>query len=99
MEEDELSAAELEQLKLLEAKIQRLLQLFNRMMLLLSWTKAVGRLARLDAIQHQQIAKSQVARMRALLPIYRQRLSALVTSPEDFGECILCGELIPLKRC
>ena len=58
----------------------------------------VGRLARLDSIQHQQIAKVQVARMRALIPIYQQRLRFLREHPEDFGDCILCGEKIPLKR-
>ena len=100
MEEDGLTAAELEQIRIcLEERISDALAALQQNDAPVELDQSrVGRLARLDAIQHQQIAKSQVARMRALLPIYRQRLNALMTSPEDFGECILCGELIPLKR-
>lgn len=100
MEEGGLTTAELEQIRIcLEEKISDALVALQQDDSPVELDQSrVGRLARLDSIQHQQIARAQLARMRALLPIYRQRHSVLLSSPEDFGECILCGEMIPLKR-
>ena len=100
MEEEGLTAAELEQIRFcLEERITETLAALQQDDSPVELDQSrVGRLARLDSMQHQQIAKAQVARMRALLPIYHQRLGVLLKSPEEFGECILCGESIPFKR-
>ena len=58
----------------------------------------VGRLARMDAMQHQQIAKSQLAFAKEKLIGYQNVLQRFDSSPEEFGYCFHCEELIPLKR-
>ncbi len=56
----------------------------------------VGRLARMDAVQHHAIAQAQHERARKLLT----RLKTLLTKIDnpDFGECHYCGDDIPVGR-
>ena len=58
----------------------------------------VGRLARMDAMQHQQIAKAQLATARVQLIRYSNVLQMFDDEPDEFGYCIHCEELIPFKR-
>ena len=58
----------------------------------------VGRLARMDAMQHQQIAKSQLAVAKEKLILYNNVLQDFDSEPEEFGYCFYCEELIPFKR-
>ncbi len=56
----------------------------------------VGRVSRMDALQHQAIAKD--AQQRRLVQL--QRVDAALRRLEngEFGFCVRCGEEIPLKR-
>ncbi len=56
----------------------------------------VGRLARMDAVQHHAIAQAQHERARKLL-MRLKTLLAKIDNP-DFGECHYCGEDIPVGR-
>jgi len=56
----------------------------------------VGRLARMDAVQHHAIAQAQTERagkQLALLELLHTKVDE-----EDFGECHYCGEDIPIGR-
>ena len=59
---------------------------------------AIGRLSRMDAMQHQQMAKGQQRRAKHRL----ERVDAVIEGFEDpdfdFGCCQFCGEPIALKR-
>ena len=56
----------------------------------------VGRLSRMDAIQMQEMERANEAR-RAL---ERQRVERALKLIEngDYGECVMCGEVIAPKR-
>ena len=56
----------------------------------------VGRLARMDAVQHHAIAQAQVERAQKQLISIKRLLDRL--NDEDFGECLYCGEDIPVQR-
>lgn len=56
----------------------------------------VGRLARMDAVQHHAIAQAQGERAAKQLKLLELLLSKV--DNEDFGECHCCGEAIPLGR-
>jgi DnaK suppressor protein len=58
----------------------------------------VGRLARMDEMQHQQIAKSQLAAAKEKLIGYGNVLNRFDEAPEEFGYCFYCEEIIPFKR-
>ena len=58
----------------------------------------VGRLARMDAMQHQQIAKAQLATAKVQLIRYSNVLQMFDDDPEAFGYCLHCDELIPFER-
>jgi DnaK suppressor protein len=57
---------------------------------------AVGRISRVDALQQQAMAKAEVVRHGQRL----KRVSgALVrVDMETYGDCLLCGEIIPFRR-
>lgn len=58
--------------------------------------ESIGRLSRMDAIQHQQIAlKTQAEKSRALSQI---KAALQRIDHEDFGDCIECGGPIEKKR-
>ncbi len=56
----------------------------------------VGRLSRMDAMQHQQMAKAAAR----LVDIERQRIQTALRRMEsdEYGYCILCDEEIAEKR-
>lgn len=56
----------------------------------------VGRLARMDAVQHHAIAEAQAERALKQLKLLELLLSK--ADDEDFGECHYCGEDIPVGR-
>ena len=56
----------------------------------------VGRLARMDAVQHHAIAQVQVGRAKKQLASIKRLLNRL--QEDDFGECLYCGEDIPVQR-
>lgn len=56
----------------------------------------VGRLARMDAVQHHAIAQAQGERALRQLKLLELLLSKV--DDEDFGECHYCGETIPIGR-
>ena len=56
----------------------------------------VGRLARMDAVQHHAIAQAQGERAIKQLKLLELLLSKV--DDEDFGECHHCGEDIPVGR-
>ena len=58
--------------------------------------QAIGRLSRMDAMQHQAMANATHQRNEGL----RQRLTAVLVllDDDDFGYCADCGEAIPFKR-
>ena len=56
----------------------------------------VGRLARMDAVQHHAIAQAQGDRAAKQLQLLELLLSKV--DDEDFGECHYCGEDIPVGR-
>lgn len=58
--------------------------------------ESIGRLARMDAIQNQQIAMKTKAEKEKSLSLVKSALKRL--PQEDFGECIDCGGPIELKR-
>ena len=58
--------------------------------------QSVGRLSRMDALQHQAMAKATQARRGQL----RSRIDAALARLDEgeFGYCAECGEDIPFKR-
>jgi DnaK suppressor protein len=58
--------------------------------------QAIGRLSRMDAIQQQAMAKAGGRRRQD----QARRIAAALTRIEEggYGECLDCGEDIPLKR-
>jgi DnaK suppressor protein len=56
----------------------------------------VGRLARMDAVQHHAIAQAQGKRANKQLKLLELLLGKV--DDEDFGECHYCGEDIPVGR-
>lgn len=58
----------------------------------------IGRLSRMDALQHQQIAKDHVRRLKIRREQCEAALRRYRDDPEDFGYCNLCDEFIGEKR-
>ena len=58
----------------------------------------IGRLARIDAIQNQQVAKKQVNRIKREIALLENARARLRGAPHDFGYCSDCDELIPFPR-
>jgi DnaK suppressor protein len=58
--------------------------------------QAVGRLSRMDALQNQAMAQAGGRRRE----VQTRRIAAALERIEDgtFGECLDCGEDIPLRR-
>ena len=57
---------------------------------------AVGRISRIDALQQQQMAQAEQRRAERRLIQIGRALKAL--DDETYGECVRCGDDIPLKR-
>ncbi|MEC8276851.1 MAG: TraR/DksA C4-type zinc finger protein [Myxococcota bacterium] len=101
MREDSLSP---EQCRQVEAAIDKQLE---ELKLLLNLKDAeiveldqgrVGRISRIDAIQHQQLAKSRENQAIVRLEKLERVKHRLMDSPDFFGFCDECGEPIPLGR-
>lgn len=58
--------------------------------------QSVGRLSRMDAMQHQAMAKAQEARRQTEIEGLRKALANL--DGEDFGYCADCGDEISIER-
>ena len=58
----------------------------------------VGRLSRIDAIQHQEMAKAQQRRAKERLVQVEARLQQFASEDESFGACNDCLEPIPWAR-
>ena len=58
----------------------------------------VGRLSRMDALQHQAMAKEQRRRAEVRLHRVSARLDEAVVNDPDFGLCRDCLEVIPWPR-
>ena len=58
--------------------------------------QSVGRLSRMDAMQHQAMAAAQEARRHARMQALEAALRRL--ERDDFGWCDACGEFIGDKR-
>ena len=56
----------------------------------------VGRLSRMDAMQHQHMAESTLLQTKQRLKLVQKALNKL--SNEDYGYCELCDELITFAR-
>lgn len=56
----------------------------------------VGRLSRMDAMQHQHMAESTLQQAKKRLKLIQQALNKI--SKEDYGYCELCDELITFAR-
>ena len=57
-----------------------------------------GRVSRMDALQHQQMAKAGRRRAEARLERIDAALERLNEDPDMFGWCPDCGEPIPWRR-
>lgn len=57
-----------------------------------------GRVSRVDALQHQQMAKAGLRRAAARLERIDAALERLDTDPDAFGWCPDCGEPVPWRR-
>lgn len=58
--------------------------------------QSVGRLSRMDALQGQAMAKAEEDRRQLMIRRIDAALARLAR--EEYGECIECGEWIPVKR-
>ena len=58
----------------------------------------VGRLSRMDAMQHQQMAKATKRKMELRLDQVKKALRLFTDDPEEYGLCRECGEFIGRKR-
>lgn len=58
----------------------------------------VGRLSRMDAMQHQEIAKAQQRRAEARLRQVERKIRAYDQGDDNFGLCGDCLEPIPAAR-
>lgn len=57
---------------------------------------AIGRLSRMDAMQHQQMAEATMRQAKLRLDGVQAALRAI--SAGEYGECRNCGEYISYKR-
>jgi DnaK suppressor protein len=57
-----------------------------------------GRVSRVDALQHQQMAKAGRRRAKARLERIDAALERLTEDPDMFGWCPDCGEPMPWRR-
>lgn len=58
----------------------------------------VGRLSRMDAMQHQQMAKATKRQMELRLAQVKKALRLFEDDPDEYGLCRNCGESIGRKR-
>ena len=58
--------------------------------------KPIGRLSRMDQLQHQQMAKAQIRRAEQRLVQAKTALEDIAA--EDYGFCVRCDEPIGYKR-
>ena len=58
----------------------------------------LGRLARVDAIFRQQESKKQINRMKKELIALKSAKMRIQNTPELFGMCEACDDLIPYQR-
>ena len=58
----------------------------------------VGRLSRIDAMQHQKMAQANLRKGAEKLVRYRHVLQMLENETDEFGYCIQCDDVIPFKR-
>lgn len=58
--------------------------------------QAIGRVSRIDAIQHQQMARASTERARSRLALVKRALAAL--DLDDYGRCRRCEEAIGFRR-
>jgi DnaK suppressor protein len=58
----------------------------------------MGRISRIDAILHQQLAKSRENEARIRFEVLKKTKDRLLEAPEFFGFCEECDERIPLGR-
>lgn len=101
MHHDEFSSEQLERLRLIIVEeIQNL-----EVVLLSSANQTVeldqsklGRLSRIDAMQHQKMAEANLQKAAEKLVRYRNVLLMLENETDEFGYCLQCDELIPFKR-
>ena len=82
--------AEIEGLK---AEIPRLTELMKP----IAPDNAIGRISRMDNIVNQSVAKAQLSKAKARLVRLKEAVKRVDTD-EDFGECIDCGDPIPMAR-
>lgn len=58
---------------------------------------AIGRISRMDNIVNQSVAEAQLSKAKIRL-LSLQKALTRVDEDEDFGECVDCGDPIPMAR-
>lgn len=58
---------------------------------------AIGRISRMDNIVNQSVVKAQLSKAKVRLVRLEEALKRVDDDP-DFGECLDCGDPIPLAR-
>lgn len=101
MNHDEFSSEQLEKLRVIIVEeirnLEILLQSDADKAVELDQEK-VGRLSRIDAMQHQKMAEVTLRKGAEKLVRYRNVLQMLEQETDEFGYCVQCDELIPFKR-
>ena len=97
---DELTEEQLKQLKQellqLETELQELMDMSREGVQIVELDQPIGRLTRMDAIQHQQMAKVNREGHGRRLTLVRAAIQA--HSRAEFGFCKRCEEPIGFKR-
>lgn len=57
---------------------------------------SIGRLTRMEAMQSQKIAKNNLEAAKSRLGKLKGALQRI--DDDEFGECLKCGDQIPIKR-
>ena len=99
-EENELTDDQLKELKrdltTLKAELEEALSLSHESAKPVELDQPIGRLSRMDAIQHQQMAKASRKMQKKRLELVKRAERAIES--EEYGECQVCGEWIGFKR-
>lgn len=100
MAEKECSPEQLEELHgdliCLRDELQTSIETAHERAAIVDLDQEIGRLSRMDALQHQKMAEAETARHRLRLRMVVQALKAF--DEDDYGFCRRCGEPIDVRR-
>lgn len=92
-QKQEFKAFAREEIEALKEEIPRLKELVKPV----APDNAIGRISRMDNIVNQSVAEAQLSKAKVRLARLQEAMKR-VDEDEDFGECLDCGDPIPMAR-